>query len=150
MTPSITKRCVVGFRYNAAAQYSNTNDQDRYAQRFSISYVTGSHNFKTGVQLQQHVHNQDYSANGDVNYVFNAGVPTRITQRATPFMTNHRTKADLGIFAQDQWAIRRLTLNYGLRFDYYNAYVPAQYAPAGQFVGERSFETGISSRIATW
>lgn len=145
MTPSITKRCVVGFRYNAAAQYSNTNDQDRYAQRFSISYVTGSHNFKTGVQLQQHVHNQDYSANGDVNYVFNAGVPTRITQRATPFMTNHRTKADLGIFAQDQWAIRRLTLNYGLRFDYYNAYVPAQYAPAGQFVGERSFEkvTGV-------
>ena len=36
-----------------------------------------------------------------------------------------RTKADLGLFAQDQWTIKRLTLNYGLRFDYFNGYVPA-------------------------
>ena len=35
-------------------------------------------------------------------------------------------KAALGVYAQDRWTINRLTLNYGLRFDYHNAYVPAQ------------------------
>ena len=40
---------------------------------------------------------------------------------------------------QDQWTIKRLTLNYGLRFDYFNGYVPAQHVDAGQFVGARDF-----------
>src|SRR5213078_2547539 len=34
----------------------------------------------------------------------------------------------------DQWKMPRLTLNYGLRFDYFRAHVPAQHVPATQFV----------------
>ena len=41
---------------------------------------------------------------------------------------------DLGLYAQDQWTLKRLTANLGLRFDYFNAYVPAQTRPAGRFV----------------
>jgi hypothetical protein len=48
-------------------------------------------------------------------------------------------KADLGLFVQDQWAISRLTLNYGLRMDYFNGNVPAQHVDAGRFVGARDF-----------
>ena len=48
-------------------------------------------------------------------------------------------EGDLGVFVQDQWAIRRLTLNYGLRFDYFNGYVPEQHVPAVRFVGARDF-----------
>ena len=33
--------------------------------------------------------------------------------------------ADLGLYAQDRWTIKRLTLNFGLRFDYFNGSVPA-------------------------
>ena len=33
-------------------------------------------------------------------------------------LQKNRMKADLGLFAQDQWTIKRLTLNYGVRFDY--------------------------------
>jgi hypothetical protein len=40
-----------GYRYNAAASYLYRNDNDRYAQRFSTTYVTGSHSFKTGFEL---------------------------------------------------------------------------------------------------
>jgi hypothetical protein len=40
---------------------------------------------------------------------------------------------NLGLFAQDQWTIDRLALNLGARFDYFNAYVPAQTRPAGRF-----------------
>ena len=128
-----------GFRYNAASSYRHRNDHDRYAQRFSVSYVTGSHTFKTGMQLQQGVLNVDTEINRDVTYTFVGGVPSQITQWATPYLQKNRMKADLGLFVQDQWAVKRLTLNYGLRFDYFNGYVPAQHVDAGQFVGARDF-----------
>ncbi|MQA29963.1 MAG: TonB-dependent receptor [Luteitalea sp.] len=128
-----------GFRYNAASSYLYLQDMDRYAQRFSATYVTGSHSFKVGMQLQQHVHDRTDVVNGDVTYTLNRGVPTRITQFATPYTQMNRTKADLSLYAQDQWAIKRLTINYGLRFDYYNGYVPAEHVDAGQFVGVRDF-----------
>ena len=50
-----------------------------------------------------------------------------------------RMRADLALFAQDRWAINRLTLNYGLRFDYFNGYVPEQSTPASTFVPARQF-----------
>ena len=128
------------FRYNAAASYLNSNDHDRYAERFSVSYVTGSHSLKTGLQLQQHVHNDETVVNTNVNYTFRNAVPTLVTQWATPYHQRHRTKADLGLFVQDQWAVKRLTLNYGLRFDYFNGYVPANHIDAAQFVGARDFD----------
>ena len=128
-----------GFRYNAKSSYSLRNDHDRFVQRFSASYVTGSHNFKVGLQLQEHAQTQDTSVNGDVTYTYTRGVPTRVTQFATPYLQMNRTKADLGVFAQDQWAIKRLTLSYGLRLDYFNGYVPAEHVDAGQFAGARDF-----------
>lgn len=66
-------------------------------------------------------------------------MPTTIQQLATPYLTQARTRAELGIFAQDQWTLQRLTLNLGLRFDYFNGYVPPQELPAVRFVGARSF-----------
>ena len=35
--------------------------------------------------------------------------------------------------------MKRLTLNYGLRFDYLNAYDPPEKTPAGAFVPARDF-----------
>src|SRR5207248_5468538 len=45
-----------------------------------------------------------------------------------------------GIFAQDQWTFKRLTANYGVRFDLFNASVDPQSLPAGPFVPARNFE----------
>ena len=44
-----------GLQYNAKSSYAARNDQDRFGQRFALSYVTGSHAFKTGFQVQEHV-----------------------------------------------------------------------------------------------
>jgi hypothetical protein len=129
-----------GLRYNAKSSYANVNDQDRYVQRFSASYVTGSHAFKAGFQLQEGVLNQDNIVNQDVKYIFLRGAPTTIEQWATPYQNRVRTLPELGVFVQDQWALRRLTLNYGLRFDYFKGYVPEQHVPAVRFVGARDFE----------
>ena len=40
-----------GQQYGSPAVYlGHPNSRDRYTQRASLSYVTGSHNFKTGFQ----------------------------------------------------------------------------------------------------
>jgi hypothetical protein len=46
----------------------------------------------------------------------------------------------MGIYAQDQWTLKRLTLSGGLRFDYENASVPAQHLDAGAYVPARDFD----------
>ena len=47
--------------------------------------------------------------------------------------------ADVGIYAQDTWTLKRLTVNGGLRWEYLNSEVADQVSPAGRFVSERRF-----------
>jgi hypothetical protein len=118
-------------RYNSRETYDDPNVQDRLGERFSISYVTGSHALKFGAQDEQgFLKASRQSSTSNVSYTFNNGVPVSLTQYATPYELQNRFKHDLGIYAQDQWAINRLTLNLGVRFDYFNGYVPAQDVPA--------------------
>ncbi len=140
------------FGYNGNSSYSLTMGEarergypgqghvsDRYNERAAVSYVTGSHSVKVGFQVDHAVQSgRNVSNPRAVSYDFLNGVPNRITQRTLPFSID-KVKADLGVYAQDQWTIRRLTLNYGLRFEYFNGYVPAQHEPADQYVPERNF-----------
>jgi hypothetical protein len=130
-----------GFRYNAAQTYYSHNVQNRYIERFAASYVTGSHAFKTGFQLQQGLNQSDTNVNKDVYYNFFNGAPSSVTQLATPYLVQNRTKADLGIFVQDRWTLNRLAINVGLRLDYFNGYVPAEHVPAtpSGWIPERNF-----------
>ena len=113
---------------------------DRYAERLALSYITGSHTVKAGMQLQQGIRDSDTYHTQEQMWRFNRGVPNRITQFTGPFVTKERMKADLGLFAQDKWTIKQLTLAYGLRFDYLNAYVPEQHIAPTRFVPfERDF-----------
>lgn len=128
-----------GFRYNGKQFYTNQIDQFRYSERASMSYVTGSHAIKAGVQLEQGINNQDQVVHGDVNYIFLNGLPNQITQWATPFLQKNRTR-EVSFYAQDQWSLERLTLNVGLRADWFVGRVPAQNLPAGQFVPARDFD----------
>jgi len=108
--------------------------------RASMSYVTGSHAFKTGFTLQKAWQGAFYKFNDPpVRYFFNGTVPVQIQQWVDPLSYHSRLKANLGLYAQDQWTVRRLTMNLGLRFDYVNAYNPPEQTPAGTFVGARDF-----------
>src|SRR5204863_5700284 len=102
---------------------------DRYAQRLSMSYVTGTHAFKTGFQIEEGISNIGTVVKHDINYRFNNGIPNQITQYATPFIQKNDMR-DLSFYGQDQWAIHRLTLSYGVRYEAFDGYVPAQHVPA--------------------
>lgn len=145
-----------GVRYNARETYDDPNVQDRYGERFSVSYVTGTHALKFGVQDEQGILKAYRNAQtGNVSYTFNNQLPVSLTQYATPYELQNRFKHDLGVYAQDQWALDRLTLNLGVRFDYFSGYVPAQDVPATRFLPARRYDrvdkvpswTDISPRV---
>jgi hypothetical protein len=106
----------------------------------NLSYVTGSHNFKVGINQTWGYQTTKVIRNGDtaaLTYVNNAqGVPTSSTVTLTnsPFNRREDLHANLGFFAQDKWTFNRLTLTYGGRFDYFNAGTPAESASGGLFM----------------
>ena len=51
---------------------------------------------------------------------------------------------------QDQWRIKRLTLNYGARFDYWNSYVPPQDAGPGPNVPTAMSATTSVPNVPIW
>jgi hypothetical protein len=57
---------------------------------------------------------------------------------ASPVDSETRAR-ELGIYIQDQWTIRRWTVNAGGRFDHFRGWVPAQTQPAGRWVPERRY-----------
>ena len=112
----------------------------RSAQRFSVSYVTGTHNVKVGITDEQAFNDESRSRNNTtdgLNYDFLNGKPNRIQYYAQPFYQQERQNMELGIFAQDQWKIQRLTLNLGLRVDHINMGFPEADLAAGPFVPAR-------------
>jgi hypothetical protein len=155
--------------YNARASISGITDygedrrRDNINERASASYVTGSHAVKIGVQMKQGFDDENSFIPNDLTYQFRNGVPASLIQWASPFVYRSRIHS-MALYAQDQWTIRRLTVNYGGRFDYFRGEtlpesIPATQSiralvcpgptnppcdeaqvPTGRFVGERNFE----------
>ncbi len=86
--------------------------------RVALSYVTGAHAAKFGATDVWAT--RDFYTVGiplPISYRFNNGIPNQITEASTPYHTIGKIKHDFGVYAQDRWTMRRLTLNLGLRFD---------------------------------
>ena len=79
----------------------------------AMSYVTGSHSAKVGFYNVTAQRTSDVPDNAShLTYQFNNGVPNQLTQRATPLYRAERQKLDLGIYVQDKWTVKRLTLSW--------------------------------------
>jgi hypothetical protein len=133
-----------GVRYRAVGPDTSGSggygNKDNFIQnsRFSMSYVTGTHNIKVGMQMRNGV--KKFSEEGAaIDYQFRNQRPNQITIYAYPLLFHESMNALVGVYAQDQWTMNRLTLNGGVRFDYENASVPAQHLEAGPYIGVRDF-----------
>jgi hypothetical protein len=112
-------------------------------QRAAVSYVTGSHTIKSGVDLNQYSdgrkkYEDPNQINQAMSYTFRNEAPVSVTLWATPFGT-YNTARDIAVYLQDQWTVRRVTLNMGLRYIDYKATVPAYHLDAGPWVPARDF-----------
>ena len=129
----------LGITYGANNVFTTAYNH-QFNIRAAANYVTGSHSFKLGMQNMWGTRQYTYETNQAQAWAFTRGIPTSITQYARPLIDLEKLKSALGLYAQDRWNIGRLTLNYGVRFDYHNAYVPAQELAAIPFVAQRSYE----------
>ena len=75
-------------------------------------------------------------------------MPDTVTVYTTPTSNKQYLNADAGIYIQDSWTMKRLTLNPGLRWNYVNAMVKADAITPGRFAPFRS--TGDISDLPNW
>ena len=113
----------------------------------SAAYVTGSHAIKVGFS-NLWIRRNNYPAarvgpmlepaSDYLAYRFNNGVPNQITERASPYTRLANQPWDLGVFGQDAWTLKRMTVNAGLRFQYYSSYSPDTYEGPAPLVPNRN------------
>ena len=108
---------------------------DRKVLSGALSYVTGSHSIKVGSQWSFGVDGNSQIRTGDLvqNYVdaparrCAEGDPWTAVRRFSVTVYNTPTRYfeyvnyDLGIYAQDTWTLKRLTISPGVRYDKFNA-----------------------------
>jgi hypothetical protein len=91
-----------------------------------MSYVTGSHNLKVGMTMLWIDQTTDNGSDNDWRTILTLNNQPLFARFWTPGTATSELKPSLGIYAQDQWTIDRLTVNAGLRFDYFRAGYPDQ------------------------
>jgi hypothetical protein len=122
----------LGTRTNAKT-FEYGSYPDRHNAQAAASYVRGGHNIKVGFQNSWGGYNQTASANADLYQQYLNGVPSTVVILATPARWKERLNANLGIYAQDAWTIKRMTVTYGLRWEYVSEQVSGQPAQQGRF-----------------
>jgi len=140
-----------GFTWGNYPNVYGHNASHNFNWRFAASYVTGSHAFKTGVSFM-HLWawtSQDVVNNGMVLGLLN-GVPRQVTIFATPFSFYELMNQNWGAFAQDQWTLKRVTINAGVRYDYLNDTVPAQTLGSGPQVPNRNISFPEVTGAPAW
>ena len=131
---------------------------NRFSKRRTFSsgltYVTGSHSLKTGIQMGNAFSDTHRDINGAAVYRYRTGVSDSITAYNHPAWARGDVDLDLGVYAGDTWSIKRLTLTGGARFDHFDAGIHAYGVPAGRFVKLRDLpayqapiQNNVSARI---
>lgn len=110
--------------------------------RASVSYVTGSHNLKFGTSslwLGENAINFNYDT--WTSYIVIPGVGPILANFWTPAWQINRAR-NLGLYAQEQWTLDRLTVNAGVRYDYETSSYPDQITPAATWQPDDLFIVG--------
>jgi len=111
-----------------------------YNYKANASYVTGKNTFQTGFVLTRGPSlYRNYNLAGGYSLRVRNGVPNLITQVASPQQRDVYLDQLFGAYAQDQWRIRNLTVNVGLRLDRLVGEALPTNEYAGDLVGPRIF-----------
>ncbi|MFN7981785.1 MAG: carboxypeptidase regulatory-like domain-containing protein [Vicinamibacterales bacterium] len=145
---NVTHSASNGNIWGASPNGSTGTYPDRRVVSSSLSYVTGAHNLKVGMQWSFGVDGNSQIRTGDLvqNYIDASStrscseatpsncVPNSVTVYNTPARYFEYVNRDLGIYAQDTWTFKRLTVSPGIRFENFNAKSQGGCRNAGRFV----------------
>ena len=106
----------------------------------SASYVTGSHNIKVGFSNQWGPGRQRKNTrNGHLQQNYNNNVASTVFVYNNPVIQPSYVAYDLGIFAQDSWTLKRLTVNPGMRVQWIDTGMRETSMAAGRFAPARFY-----------
>src|SRR5687768_12416405 len=89
---------------------------------------------KVGMDLRMSSSLPRYSFTpGNASYTFLNGRPSSVTFSAGPVGTYTHVRPNLGLYAQEQLTLRRLTLNGGVRLDWFETSYPDQTLEASRY-----------------
>jgi hypothetical protein len=131
-----------------AATYDYINLATRHQANVSASYFVNSHNLKTGFEYGRAFNQNQYDANGNEVLRYFDGAPLEVQTYNTP-ITGQNYIDTVMLYAQDSWVInRRLTVNYGGRFERLVGFAPPQSRPGNDFFPAQSF--GLLDNVPNW
>jgi hypothetical protein len=133
----------LNLRYGSRSTLYQVLNDNRTHQRVAMSYITGTHNFKAGVDLNQFSqgrksYDDPWLVNQAKSYTFRNQLPVSVSIYTGPYGP-YQEGTENGAYVQDQWTMRRMTLNLGLRYAVYDVLIPESHLPAGPFVPARDF-----------
>jgi hypothetical protein len=121
--PGILDLATNTYSRNTGAAWTATERESpyrTYSFRGAMSYVTGSHTFRTGFSYMdsQHYDTQYWRPGAlPLTYLTFNGAAVQATYYDQPAY-RHYTMHNLGFHGEDQWRVKRLTVNAGVRFDH--------------------------------
>jgi hypothetical protein len=114
---------------------------------FKDNFIGGSHNFKFGGEYLDesgetfwtgaYADNVTQFVNGSLQGPLSATTPVAVRLRNTVDSLN--ALGTTSFFVTDTWAVKRLTINAGARFDHYRVWLPAQAISQQRFADAREF-----------
>jgi hypothetical protein len=130
-------------------EYSSTTKD--YNVLATASYVTGSHAMKFGITDLWGENSRTFAPRANINTLITVNTvipgttiplidfPFQVSVYNSPATAYQNVNSDIGLFGQDTWTMKRLTFNYGARYEHFNASIPAESSPASTWIGARNF-----------
>jgi len=132
-----------------AAQDNYVNPTWRLSLASSASTLlnsgVGTHSLRFGYEFTHDYFAQIYTENGNLQAIFNNGVPQFAGLATTPIQQQTNKLNTLSFYGQDSWKLtHRLTVDLGLRWEYLQGYIPAQTSPASEWLNVISGSTAAT------
>jgi hypothetical protein len=138
----------VGADSTPAGSFSSRWQYDATYTYFKPELFLGDHEFKLGGNFTREWYDkfQEARAAGtggvgnDYQLVFSNGAPAEVLLFNSPFESKNNVNYQSG-YIRDSWRLGdRLTIDLGLRFERYHAFLPPQSKPAGPFSEAASYD----------
>ena len=150
---SITEQTAGNFFYRAPTGFDFDDRLPSQSFNGSMSYVTGSHNAKFGLEMQRgHFWRGDNNdSTGGIWYTTTRWQrPALVTIQSPVAGWQNNLNYNLGIYAQDRWTLDRLTLSGGVRLDMQNESTEPFTATAAPLAAEPQPGYGAVKNVPNW